>query len=121
QAKPRHAGITMLLIDLTWPGITVKPIQTIRGDCEFAEEFFVDVRVPKANMLGALNGGWQLANRLLGAERFTTGHPRNAALILNKARQLAAYTRAIRDPAFRHRLALLQIDLLALSAFFRPS
>jgi alkylation response protein AidB-like acyl-CoA dehydrogenase len=119
QAKPRHAGITMLLIDLKSPGITVRPIQTIRGDCEFAEEFFVDVRVPRANMLGALNGGWQVANRLLGSERFTTGHPRNAAVILNKARQVAEYSGAIRDPAFQHRLALLEIDLLAFSAFYR--
>jgi alkylation response protein AidB-like acyl-CoA dehydrogenase len=119
QAKPRHAGITMLLIDLKSPGITVRPIETIRGDSEFAEEFFVDARVPKENMLGALNGGWQVANKLLGSERFTTGHPRNAAVILNKARQIAEYTGAIRDPAFQHRLALLEIDLLAFSAFYR--
>jgi alkylation response protein AidB-like acyl-CoA dehydrogenase len=119
SARPRHAGITMLLIDLKTPGITVRPIQTIRGDSEFAEEFFVDVRVPKANILGDLNGGWQVANRLLGSERFTTGHPRNAAVILNKARQIAEYSGAIRDPAFLHRLALIEIDLLAFSAFYR--
>jgi alkylation response protein AidB-like acyl-CoA dehydrogenase len=118
-ARPRHAGITMLLIDLKSPGITVRPIRTIRGDAEFAEEFFVDVRVPKENMLGALNGGWQIANKLLGSERFTTGHPRNAAVILNKARQVAEYSGAIRDPAFVHRMALLEIDLLAFSAFYR--
>jgi alkylation response protein AidB-like acyl-CoA dehydrogenase len=88
QAQPRHAGITMLLIDLQSSGVTVRPIQTIKGDAEFAEEFFVDVKVPKENMLGELNGGWRLANRLLGSERFTTGHPRNAAVFLNKARQV---------------------------------
>jgi alkylation response protein AidB-like acyl-CoA dehydrogenase len=119
NAKPRHAGITMLLIDMTAPGITVRPIQTIRGDAEFAEEFFVDVRVPKDNMLGELNGGWNVANRLLGSERFTTGHPRNAAVILNKARKMAEYSGAIRNPAFQHRLAQLEIDLLAFSAFYR--
>ncbi len=118
-ARPRHAGITMLLIHLKSPGITVRPIQTIRGDAEFAEEFFVDVRVPKENMLGELHGGWLVANKLLGSERFTTGHPRNAAVILNKARQVAEYSGAIRDPAFLHRLALLEIDLLAFSAFYR--
>jgi len=119
KAQPRHAGITMLLIDLTSPGITVRPIQTIKGDAEFAEEFFVDVRVPKENMLGPLNGGWRVANTLLGSERFTTGHPRNAAVILNKARQIADYSGAVRDPAFRHRLAMLEIDLLAFSAYYR--
>jgi len=118
-AKPRHAGITMLLIDLKSPGVTVRPIQTIRGDSEFAGETFVDVRVPLENMLGELNGGWAVANKLLGSERFTTGHPRNAAVLLNKARQVAEYSGAIRDPAFRHRLAMLEIDLLAFSAFYR--
>ena len=118
-AKPRHAGITMLLIDLKSPGVTVRPIQTIRGDSEFAEETFVDVRFPLENMLGELNGGWAVANKLLGSERFTTGHPRNAAVLLNKARQVAEYSGAIRDPAFRHRLAMLEIDLLAFSAFYR--
>ncbi|MBX9844422.1 MAG: acyl-CoA dehydrogenase family protein [Xanthobacteraceae bacterium] len=118
-AKPRHAGITMLLIDLKSPGVTVRPIETIRGDSEFAEETFVDVRVPKENMLGELNGGWAVANKLLGSERFTTGHPRNAAVLLNKARQVAEYSGAIRDPAFLHRLAMLEIDLLAFSAFYR--
>jgi alkylation response protein AidB-like acyl-CoA dehydrogenase len=70
-------------------------------------------------MLGSLNGGWQVANKLLGSERFTTGHPRNAAVLLNKARQVAEYSGAARDPAFLHRLALLEIDLLAFSAFYR--
>jgi alkylation response protein AidB-like acyl-CoA dehydrogenase len=70
-------------------------------------------------MLGELNGGWAVANKLLGSERFTTGHPRNAAVLLNKARQVAEYSGAIRDPAFRHRLAMLEIDLLAFSAFYR--
>ena len=119
QAQPRHAGITMLLIDLKAPGITVRPIQTIRGDSEFAEEFFVDVRVPRQNMLGELNGGWRVANKLLGSERFTTGHPRNAAVLLNKARQLGEYSGAMYDPAFKHRLAILEIDLVAFSAYYR--
>ena len=85
KAQPRHAGISMLLIDLKSPGITVKPIQTIKGDAEFAEELFVNVRVPRENLLGALNAGWSVANNLLGSERFTTGHPRNAAVYLNRA------------------------------------
>ena len=65
KAKAKQAGISMLLIDLKSPGISVKPIQTIKGDAEFAEEYFVDVRVPKENLLGELNEGWRVANRLL--------------------------------------------------------
>ena len=119
KAQPRHAGISMLLIDLKSPGITVRPIQTIKGDAEFAEEFFVDVRVPRENLLGALNDGWKVANRLLGSERFTTGHPRNAAVLLNRARQVAELTGAIREAAFLQKLAALEIDLLAFSAYYR--
>lgn len=119
KAVPRHAGITMLLIDLKSPGITVRPIQTIKGDAEFAEEFFVDVRVPRANMLGGLNEGWKVANKLLGSERFTTGHPRNAAVLLNKARQVAEFSGASHEPAFQHKLATLEIDLIAFSAYYR--
>jgi alkylation response protein AidB-like acyl-CoA dehydrogenase len=109
----------MLLIDLKSPGVTVKPIQTIKGDAEFAEELLVDVRVPRADLLGELNGGWKLANRLLGSERFTTGHPRNPAVLLNKARQVAELTGAVREPGFLQRLAALEIDLLAFSAYYR--
>jgi alkylation response protein AidB-like acyl-CoA dehydrogenase len=118
-AKPRHAGISMLLIDLKSPGITVNPIQTIKGDAEFAEELLVDVRVPRENLLGALNDGWKVANRLLGSERFTTGHPRNAAMLLNKARQVAELTGAMREAGFLQKLAALEIDLLAFSAYYR--
>jgi alkylation response protein AidB-like acyl-CoA dehydrogenase len=119
SATPRHAGISMLLIDLKSPGITVRPIQTIKGDAEFAEEFLVDVRVPRENLLGELNDGWKVANRLLGSERFTTGHPRNAAVLLNKARQVAELTGATRETGFLHKLAALEIDLMAFSAYYR--
>jgi len=119
KAQPRHAGISMLLIDLKSPGVTVRPIQTIKGDAEFAEEFLVDVRVPGENLLGALNDGWRVANRLLGSERFTTGHPRNAAVLLNKAREVAELTGALREGGFTHKLAALEIDLMAFSAYYR--
>jgi alkylation response protein AidB-like acyl-CoA dehydrogenase len=97
----------------------VKPIQTIRGDAEFAEEFLVDVRVPRENLLGGLNDGWKVANRLLGSERFTTGHPRNAAVLLNRARQVAEVTGAVHEAGFLQKLAALEIDLLAFSAYYR--
>jgi alkylation response protein AidB-like acyl-CoA dehydrogenase len=118
-AKPRHAGLSLLLIDMTTPGITVRPIRTIRGDAEFAEEFFDNVRVPRENLLGPLNGGWRVSSLLLGGERFATSHPRNAALLLNRARDLACETGALDDPAFQRQLAALEIDLLAYTAYYR--
>lgn len=119
DAKPKHAGISMLLIDMRTPEITVRPIQTLKGDSEFAEEFFDNVRVPKENLLGGLNQGWRIAGMVLGGERFTTGHPRYALVYLEQARQLAKETGAWDNPPFQHRLAALEIDLLAFIAYYR--
>ena len=115
---PRQAGISMLLIDMKTPGITVQPIKNITGHAEFAQEFFDNVRVPRENLVGTLNGGWKLANIVLGNERFTTGSPRAAALRLNKAREVALVSGAHHDPAFRQQLAQFEIDLLAFSAYY---
>jgi alkylation response protein AidB-like acyl-CoA dehydrogenase len=119
EAKPKHAGISMLLIDMRSPGITVRPIQTLKGDSEFAEEFFDQVRVPAENLLGELNQGWRIAGMVLGGERFTTGHPRYALVYLNQARDLAKRTGAWENSSFRARLAALEIDLLAFIAYYR--
>jgi alkylation response protein AidB-like acyl-CoA dehydrogenase len=97
----------------------VRPIRTIRGDAEFAEEFFDNVRVPKENMLGPLNGGWRISGMLLGGERFATSHPRNGAILLDRAREMARISGAIDDPAFQRKLASLEIDLLAYTAYYR--
>jgi alkylation response protein AidB-like acyl-CoA dehydrogenase len=118
-AHPPHAGISMLLIDLKSPGVTVRPIQTIKGDAEFAEEILDRVRVPKENLLGPMNGGWRLATTLLGAERFITSNPGPTARLLNQTKQLAAQTGAAADAGFRTRLAELEIDLLAFTAYYR--
>ena len=66
---PRHKGISCLIVDMTLPGIDVRPIQTLTGDSEFAEVFFNDTRVPATALLGPLNGGWQVATTTLSHER----------------------------------------------------
>lgn len=119
DAKPKQAGITFLLIDLKSPGITVRPIQTIRGDAEFAEEFFDDVRVPVENMVGELHEGWRVANSVLGSERFTTGHPRYATKMLDQAVRLGRATGAMEDGAFRDRIVKLRCDVMAFIAYYR--
>ncbi len=119
EAPKKQQGLSMLLIDLKTPGITIRPIRTIVGDAEFAEEFFDDVRVPKENLLGPLNDGWRVANLVLGNERFATGTPRMAAELIEQAKRLGRTTGAMDDPAFRDRLAALAIDHMAFAAYYR--
>jgi alkylation response protein AidB-like acyl-CoA dehydrogenase len=66
---PKHKGISCLIVDMTLPGIEVRPLVTLNGDSDFAEVFFHDVRVPADALLGPLNGGWQVATTTLSHER----------------------------------------------------
>jgi alkylation response protein AidB-like acyl-CoA dehydrogenase len=68
-ADSRHRGITAFFVDMDTPGITVRPLEMMNGDLEFAEVFFDDVLVPADRMLGELNGGWSVAMSILPYER----------------------------------------------------
>jgi hypothetical protein len=68
-AAPKHKGISCLLVDMTTPGITVRPLRTMAGGYLFAELFFDDVRVPCSALLGELNEGWRVAVTTLSHER----------------------------------------------------
>jgi len=65
----KHEGVSFLLIDMKTPGVEPKPIKLISGSSPFCETFFTDVKVPKGNLVGRLNGGWDIAKRLLQYER----------------------------------------------------
>src|SRR6202522_2688496 len=65
----KHGGISFVLIDMTTSGVETRPIKLISGDSPFCETFFTDVKIPKGNMVGRLNGGWEIAKRLLQYER----------------------------------------------------
>ena len=65
----KHEGISFLLFDMTTPGVEPRPIKLISGESPFCETFFTDVKVPKAQLVGKLNGGWEIAKRLLQYER----------------------------------------------------
>ena len=119
DAQPRHAGISMLLIDLRSPGIAVRPLATIAGQQEFAAIEFQDVRVPRANLLGPLHGGWKVANHVLIWERLSNGSPRNALVVWRRIVQAAARSGRGDDPAFRDRLAVAEIRLVAHLACYR--
>ena len=65
----KHEGISFLLIDMSTPGVETRPIRLINGASPFCETFFTDVKVPKDQLFGPLNGGWTVAKRLLQFER----------------------------------------------------
>jgi alkylation response protein AidB-like acyl-CoA dehydrogenase len=65
----KHEGISFVLIDMRTPGVEARPILLISGSSPFCETFFTDVKVPKENLVGPLNGGWTVGKRLLQHER----------------------------------------------------
>ncbi len=72
-SAPKYKGITCLLVDMKSPGVSVRPLRMMSGDAAFNEVFFSDVRVPAANVLGEVNGGWSVAITALMHERANLG------------------------------------------------
>ena len=65
----KHAGLTMFLVNMHQPGMTINQIKLVRGGADFCEEFLDDVEVPEEDVLGAVNDGWNVARTQLNAER----------------------------------------------------
>jgi alkylation response protein AidB-like acyl-CoA dehydrogenase len=121
---PKHRGISYLLIDMKTPGITVRPLIQMTGDAGFNEVFFDDVRVPRANLVGELNGGWQVANATLFHERNMLGSTTRTQQMFQGVLRLARGARrngrpASEDPVIRQRLAdlLLRVEAMKYHAY----
>lgn len=71
--QPKHAGISMFIVDLRAAGVEIRPIHQIDGGSHFNEVFFTDVRVPAADLLGEMNNGWRQATAMLMYERVAIG------------------------------------------------
>ncbi len=71
--QPKHAGISMFIVDMKAPGVEIRPIHQVDGGLHFNEIFFTDVRIPAANLVGDLNNGWRLATAMLMYERVAIG------------------------------------------------
>ena len=115
---PKHKGISYLLVDMKTPGITVRPLVLMNGHRHFNEVFFVDVRVPKTNLIGRQNEGWKPAMTTLMYER-KSGGGRSHAEQIDRLRVLANELRvdgrlAWDDPLVRQRFAQLWIDATCL-------
>jgi alkylation response protein AidB-like acyl-CoA dehydrogenase len=96
-AAERHRGLTFILVPLTTPGITIRPIAQLDGETGFAEIFFDEVRVPVANTLGEIGKGWNVAMATAGFERGVS--LRSPARFTEAARRLAGLWRERADPA----------------------
>ena len=119
NAAKKQDGISFILIDMTTPGITVRPIQTLDGGHEVNEVWFDEVRVPAENLVGRENRGWDYAKFLLGNERTGIARVGVSKARLTRLRQLAAMERMgdrplIEDRAFREKLTAVEIELRAL-------
>lgn len=65
----KHAGLSILFVDLRAPGVEIRPIEQITGNAEFCEVFYTDVKIPAENILGQEGQGWEIANYILRYER----------------------------------------------------
>jgi alkylation response protein AidB-like acyl-CoA dehydrogenase len=118
-AAPKHRGISYLLIDMKTPGITVRPLIQMTGDAGFNEVFFDNVRIPRRNLVGELNHGWQVANATLAHERNMLGSTTRTQQMFNGLLRVAQthqrYGRpASADPVMRQKLAALMIRVEAM-------
>ena len=112
DGKPQ-AGITFLLLDMTAPGIRVRPIITLAGEHEVNEVFFEDVRVPVSGRVGEENQGWTVAKYLLEFERGGGSAP-GLKVLLGRVRTAAEAAGLLAEPSFRAKLIETEIALQAI-------
>jgi alkylation response protein AidB-like acyl-CoA dehydrogenase len=108
--KPKHAGITMFIVDMHAPGVTVRPLRDMSGKAPFNEVYFDDVHLPADAVIGEVGRGWQAAVTMLSHERVSIGASRPSrgnALAFDAVLELARREGATADPRHRERLAEL--------------
>ncbi len=81
QDAPKHEGISFFLLDMSLPGIDIRPLKQMTGESEFDEVFFTDVEMPAEALLGPLHGGWGVGMAVLTSER---GHIGTSVISLER-------------------------------------
>ncbi len=115
---PKHKGISLLLVDMKTPGVTVRPLRQMTGDAEFCEVFFDNVEVPADLLVGAPGAGWQIAMGILAHERgpvWTFTFQRKIRRSFERVVRLARErTGRVDDPILRQGLAqsYIEVELL---------
>jgi alkylation response protein AidB-like acyl-CoA dehydrogenase len=122
----KQDGITFLLMDMNSPGVSVKPIRLISGSSPFCETFLDNVRVPRSQVVGQVNGGWAMAKALLGHERtmiadaFKDRVQENPLVALAR-RYIAGSASRIADGVLRDRIAQADMDQACLDLTLKRS
>ena len=110
SAAPKHRGISMFIVDMHAPGVTVRPLRVATGATPFNEVFFDDVRLLPGSLIGQLNRGWDAAVVMLRHERITIGtmsRPRSNPLSYDSLRRIAEQFGTISHPHVRKSLVML--------------
>ena len=120
----KHTGISFVLIDMTSPGVSTRPIRLISGKSPFCETFFDQVKVPRRNLVGELNAGWTIAKYLLTHEREMIGAigERSAPRPVGRfAAERLGRDEAGRlaDPVLRADIARFEVDEAAFRAWIK--
>jgi alkylation response protein AidB-like acyl-CoA dehydrogenase len=113
EGKPQ-TGISFLLIDMKSPGVSVRPIKLLDGECEVNEVWFDNVKVPVENLIGEENKGWTYAKHLLSHERTNIADVNRAKRELERLKRIAKTEGVWDDLRFRDQIALLETDIVAL-------
>ncbi|HRN76662.1 acyl-CoA dehydrogenase family protein [Ottowia sp.] len=113
EGKPQ-TGISFLLIDMKSPGVSVRPIKLLDGECEVNDVFFDNVEVPVENLIGEENKGWTYAKHLLSHERTNIADVNRAKRELERLKRIAKAEGVWDDLRFRDQIALLEVDIVAL-------
>ncbi|WP_460749658.1 acyl-CoA dehydrogenase family protein [Nocardiopsis oceani] len=117
---PKHRGLTMFVVDMRAPGVTVRPLRDMTGRSVFNEVFFDSVRLPSDSVIGEVDQGWTAAVTMLGHERVFIGGMatrRADALAFPALAELARERGVDRNPAVRERLARLYAQQRGLNLF----
>jgi alkylation response protein AidB-like acyl-CoA dehydrogenase len=96
------------------PGVSVRPIRLLDGECEVNEVFFDNVKVPAENLIGEENKGWTYAKHLLSHERTNIADVNRAKRELERLKRIARAEGVWDDSRFRDQIALLEVDVVAL-------
>jgi alkylation response protein AidB-like acyl-CoA dehydrogenase len=108
---PRHKGLTAFVVEMTTPGVEVRPLRQMTGSSTFNEVFFTDVRVPDSHRLGDVNGGWSVALTTLMNERAFVGSGSTFQSLVDRVVELARTRGMTSDPRIRQALADLQVNV----------